>query len=170
MTTPINQLSKIEPPRDPEGHHVIAPMAAVVLEDLVALNERIGESEQKYSNAETTEAARKEILEFFENHLSGKLIFRRTSGKVVGKSGQESFLDGLGKNPFSSRRSEEIAVAVLGDRALVTLIVVGTRADDQSVHRYRNIRLFSRSGANWILELWYNYEITGNMAPESLSR
>ncbi len=31
---------------------------------------------------------------------------------------------------------------------------------DGSVGRYRNIRLFSRAGHDWILELWYNYEIT----------
>ncbi len=40
-------------------------------------------------------------------------------------------------------------------------IAVGTRKDDGSVHRYRNVRLFSRAGNEWIMELWYNYEITG---------
>jgi len=52
-------------------------------------------------------------------------------------------------------------VSLLDDRALVTLILVGTRADDGSVHRYRNIRLFSRAADKWILEFWYNYEVTG---------
>jgi hypothetical protein len=35
----------------------------------------------------------------------------------------------------------------------------GKRADG-SVGRYRNIRMFSRSEDNWMLELWYNYELT----------
>lgn len=99
---------------------------------------------------------------FFTTYLSDQLIFRRASGKVVGKLGEDGFLEGLSKlSPFASRASTEIAVQFLDDRALVTLIVVGTRADDGSVHRYRNIRLFSRTGENWVMELWYNYEITG---------
>src|SRR5688572_8254925 len=74
--------------------------------------------------------------EFFEKHLSDQLIFRRASGKVVGKSGPKGFLEGLKNNPFTSRVAEEITVTLLDNRALVTLIVVGTRADDSSVHRY----------------------------------
>ena len=72
----------------------------------------------------------------------------------------EGFLANLKNNPFSSRRSEDISVTLFNDRALVTLIVIGERADDGSVHRYRNIRLFSRSADRWVLELWYNYELT----------
>jgi Domain of unknown function (DUF4440) len=117
---------------------------------LVELNKQIAEMEQQ------GEAAR----EFFQKHLSDQLIFRRASGKVVGKSGPEGFLEGLKSNPFESRVAEDIDVSLQNDRALVTLIIVGTRKDDGSVHRYRNIRLFSRSSDNWILELWYNYEIT----------
>jgi hypothetical protein len=52
-----------------------------------------------------------------------------------------------------------VSAIVQGDRALVKLIVVGKRNDDGSVHLYRNIRLFSRSGDKWVLEFWYNYEI-----------
>ena len=59
--------------------------------------------------------------------------------------------------------AEEIAVTLLNDRALVTLIVVGTLADG-AVKRYRNIRLFSRAGDDWKLELWYNYELSGEPA------
>jgi uncharacterized protein DUF4440 len=118
---------------------------------LVDLSKRIGEMEQ-----EQGEDAHK----FFNAHLSDQLIFRRASGKVVGKSEPEGFLDSLKKpSPFTSRVSEDISVVLIADRALVTLIVVGARADG-SVGRYRNIRLFSRSGDDWILELWYNYEIT----------
>jgi len=120
-------------------------------QNLVALNERIGELEQKPGE---------EAHLFFNAHLSDQLIFRRASGKVVGKSEPEGFLDSLKKpSPFTSRVSEDISVALHNNRALVTLIVVCTRAD-LSVARYRNIRLFSRSGDDWILELWYNYEVT----------
>lgn len=44
---------------------------------------------------------------------------------------------------FASRVTEESA-SNLSALALVTLIVVGTRKDDGSVHRYRNLSLFSR--------------------------
>jgi hypothetical protein len=121
--------------------------------DLTALNAKIAEMEQ---------AGGLEAIAFFEALLSDQLVFRRASGKVVGKSGPEGFLEGLKKaSPFSSRRPENISVTHLDDRALVTLIVVGTRADDGSAHRYRNIRLFSCSGDNWVLDLWYNYEVAG---------
>ena len=43
---------------------------------------------------------------------------------------------------------------------MVTLIVEGVKNDD-SMHRYRNIRFFTHNGENWILESWYNYEIPG---------
>jgi hypothetical protein len=69
-------------------------------------------------------------------------------------------LEGLKNNPFSSRVPEEIAVTPQGDRALVTLIIVGTKKDN-SVHRYRNIRLFTHSADQWLLDFWYNYNITG---------
>lgn len=115
------------------------------------LNERIGNMEQEQGE---------ESYEFFQALLSDQLIFRRASGKIVGKSELEGFLDSLKKpSPFTSRMSEEISVTLLDDRALVTLIVVGTRADG-SIGRYRNIRLFYRSGDDWLLELWYNYEIS----------
>ena len=121
--------------------------------DLIALNEKIAEMEQ---------ARGLEAIAFFESLLSDQFISRRASGKVVGKAGPDGFLEGLKKaGPFSSLRAENIWVTQLDDRALVTLIVVGTRADDGSAHRYRNIRLFSRSGENWVMEFWYNYEITG---------
>lgn len=115
---------------------------------LVGLNTQIAQMEQQGESSR----------EFFQKYLSDQLIFRRASGKVVDKS---AFLEGLRNNPFASRVTEDISVDLLNDRALVTLIVIGTRKDDNSVHRYRNIRLFSRKGDDWILELWYNYDITG---------
>lgn len=110
-------------------------------------------------SVEVEQAGGDEARKYFEKLLSDHLIFRRATGKVVGKA---EFIEGLKKSsPFSSRSSGIVSVTPLNDRALVTLIVVATRADDGSVHHYRNIRLFSRSGQDWLMELWYNYEITG---------
>ena len=120
-------------------------------QQLVVLNQRIGEMEQKRDE---------EAIAFFQTHLSDQLVFRRASGKIVGKSGPGGFLESLSKpQPFTSLRSDEIGVTLIDDRALVTLIVVGARADG-TVGRYRNIRLFSPLGDDWMLELWYNYELT----------
>ena len=117
--------------------------------ELTNLNIEIGDCEQGGTK----------FLPFFNSRLSDQLIFRRASGKVVGKWDSEGFLANLKNNPFSSRHTEDVSVTLLDDHALVTLIVVAKRADDESVHRYRNIRLFSRSGEDWVLVLWYNYEI-----------
>ncbi|SRR2546430_1784055 len=127
--------------------------SALTTQGLIELNNKIADMEQKQGP---------EALEFFKTHLSDQLVFRRASGKVVSKSEPEGFLDSV-KNPgpFTSRRSEDIAISLLDDRALVTLVVVGTRADG-SVRRYRNIRLFSRSGKDWVVEFWYNYELTSS--------
>lgn len=68
---------------------------------LIDLNKRIGEMEQEQGA---------EAHKFFNPHLSDQLIFHRASGKVVGKSEPEGFLDSL-KNPssFTSRVSEDIS-------------------------------------------------------------
>lgn len=134
-----------------QGSAGLPPPTTEPNQDLIALNERIGEMEQKRDE---------EAHKFFEKRLSEKLIFRRANGAVVSKSEPEGFLESLNRtDPFKSRRSEDLYVTSLGDRALVTLIVVATRADN-SVARYRNIRLFSRFGDDWLLDFWYNYEIT----------
>jgi hypothetical protein len=112
------------------------------------LNQQFGNEEQRGEDGKP----------FFELHLSNRLLFRRASGKVVGKT---EFLGGLANNPFESRTTEEISVHVDGDRALVTLIVVGTLKADKSVHRYRNVRFFTQEGNRWLLDAWYNYEVTG---------
>ena len=122
-------------------------------EILAALNRRFAEMEQQSG---------REALKFFRVHLSHELIFRRANGNVVGKFEKEGFLEGLSSNPFQSRAVEDMSVTQQGERALVTLTIVGTRKDEGSVHRYRNIRLFSRSGQHWIAEFWYNYELTGS--------
>ena len=120
----------------------------VIKESLQKLNRQIADEEQRGAAAST----------FFKTHLSDQLIFRRANGKVVDKA---NFLEGLKNNPFQTRAAEMIEVNLLEDRALVTLIVIGIRADDGSVHYYRNIRFFTLSGDQWLLEFWYNFEITG---------
>lgn len=126
-------------------------------QQLVGLNQRIATLEQQRDE---------EARAFFRAHLSDQLVFRRASGKLVGKSEPGGFLDSLNNpGPFTSLVAEAIAVTLLDDRALVTLIVVGTRADS-SVGRYRNIRLFSRSEDDWVLELWYNYELTSQQVSQ----
>jgi hypothetical protein len=133
------------------GSAVLPPVQQNDRNDLIELNERIGEMEQASAeNART----------YFSDLLSDQLVFRRANGKTVGKSGEDGFLSTLGKSPYWSRRAEDISVAPLGDRALVTLIVVGTLADKVTVQRYRNIRLFTRSAAGWVVEFWYNYDVT----------
>jgi hypothetical protein len=124
--------------------------------ELTELNTKIAEMEQLRDESATN---------FFKSLISDQLIFRRADGSVVGKGGsnpdQKGFIDSLsGKNPFVSREVQDIEVYLFESRALVTLIVRTTKADGTQ-NRYGNIRLFSNSGAGWILEFWYNYDITG---------
>src|SRR6266498_1670832 len=107
---------------------------------LAKLNRQIAEHEDQSSGGR----------EFFEQHLSDQLILRRASGTVVGK---KDFLKELKNNPFVSRVPKQIDITLQGDRALVTLIVVATEKD-ASVRRFRNIRLFTRSANQWLLEFW----------------
>jgi hypothetical protein len=110
--------------------------SATIIQQLIELNTQIGEMEQTGAAATS----------FFDELLADQLIFRRTSGKVIGKHAPNSFIESLkAASPFISRRAEDIAVNLVGDRALATLIIIGTRADG-SVGRYQNIRLFSRNG------------------------
>ncbi|WP_027155904.1 nuclear transport factor 2 family protein [Mesorhizobium sp. WSM2561] len=122
---------------------------------LQSLNEKVAQMEEQRDD---------DAVQFFERHLSEQLVFRRTDGSVVGKRGAaepKSFMDTLtGPSPFLERRSQDIHVDVLGDRAVVRLIVVGTKRDG-SVHCYRNIRFWSHSGEDWQLDSWYNFELTG---------
>lgn len=115
---------------------------------LVELNQQLSDEEQRGEDGSP----------YLKSHLSDSLVFRRANGNVVGKP---EFLKGLGGNPFKTRTTEEIAVHIVAERALVTLIVVGTRKDDGSVHRYRNARFFTREGGEWLLDSWYNFEVTG---------
>jgi hypothetical protein len=120
-------------------------------QELVELNQRIAEMEQRRDM---------DALEFFNRYLADQLVLRRANGVVMGKYGQQGFMRSLtAPSRFSGVRTEDIAVDLLGTRALVTLDVVATSRLDGSMRRYCNIRMFSRSPGAWLLEFWYDYEI-----------
>ena len=113
---------------------------------LIKLNKEIGEMEDQGERA----------TEYFKTHLSDQLIFRRANGTIADK---HDFIEGLKADKrFKARVSDLVSVGIKGDRALITLMVVGTLKDD-SVHYYRNVRLFARVGEDWKMELWFNYEV-----------
>jgi hypothetical protein len=124
------------------------------IQKLVDLNIRLAQHELKRD---------KKARRFFESVLTEALIFRRVTGVVVGKSG---FLDDLKQaSPFVKLRAESINVRTVDGvdrRALVTLIIVGTK-EDGTEGRSWNIRLFAQNdeGRNWQIEFWYNYTIAG---------
>jgi hypothetical protein len=89
--------------------------------------------------------------------LSSQLLFRRADGSVVGK---QEFMAALsGKSPFATRTSRNVVVEVRGDRAISTLIVTTTK-EDGSVNHYRNVRCFARADGRWLIEYWFNDDIT----------
>lgn len=116
-------------------------------QQLTELNLKIAEMEQQRDKA---------AQKFFHDILSDQLVFRRANGKVVDKT---AFSAGLREpDPFVSRQAEDIDISSLDGRALVVLVVRTTKQDGTK-SRYRNIRLFSKQGTEWRLELWYNYEL-----------
>src|SRR5688500_9245795 len=87
-------------------------------QELVELNQRI----------DTMELRRDlEALEFFNQHLAEQLVCRRADGVVMGKYGRQGCMRGLtAPSRFVAVRSEDMAVNLLGTRALVTLEVIVT--------------------------------------------
>jgi hypothetical protein len=123
-------------------------------QELTDLNIQIADMEKRRDNV---------AEDFFKEVLSTDLIFRRASGVIEGKG---SFLDGLKQPyPFADLKTEDIQVRRvegLNTRAVVTLMIVGRRADGSQGY-YRNVRLFSKADDTkykWRLEFWYNYELT----------
>jgi len=64
-----------------------------------------------------------------------------------------------GPSPFSARASRDVVVEVRGDRAVSTLIVETTK-EDGALNHYRNIRWFARVEDRWLLESWFNDDVT----------
>ena len=115
--------------------------------ELTLLNLQFGEMEQRRDD---------NAMQFFRRHLSDRLVFRRANGSVLGKAG---FLKGLaGPDPFSSRKSEDVKIQMLDERAVASLIVVATDRGDGSTRRYRNIRFFTLQEGIWRVDSWYNFE------------
>jgi hypothetical protein len=122
-------------------------------QELVTLNQRIDAMEQRRDL---------EALEFFNQHLADQLVCRRASGIVMGKYGQQGFMRALTTpSRFAAVRSEAMDVNLLGTRALVTLEVIATSRVGGE-HRFCNIRMFSRGADGWLLELWFDYEISAS--------
>jgi hypothetical protein len=119
--------------------------------DLIALNRQIAEEEQRGEDGR----------DFLDRVFSDALVFHRANGTVVGKA---DVLAGLGSNPFQERSTKDIAAHIVGNRALVTLIVIGILKKDGSTHHYRNIRFFAREDGEWRLDSWYNFEVTDLLA------
>lgn len=98
-----------------------------------------------------------EAKAWFDMVLSKDLIFQRWHGLLVDK---QAFLKDLDNpNPFASRQTKDIQIIALGDRALVFLVVHTTKTDG-TVNRYRNIRLFSKDPRGWVLDRWWNYDVS----------
>jgi hypothetical protein len=95
---------------------------------------------------------------WFRDVLSDQLVFRRANGSIMDK---QKFLKSLDdQNSFTSRKAEDFSATIVGERALVTLVIHTMKADGTE-NCYRNIRLFSKQNQSWKLELWYNYDLTG---------
>jgi hypothetical protein len=124
-------------------------MTAVSDEDqLQRLNLSIADWEQKRD---------KEAIAKLDEILSPDLLFRRANKTVVGK---REFMAGLrDPSPFTKRESEQAAVEIQGDRALVTLTVATFKADGTE-SLYRNVRFFIRRAGHWRLEFWFNDDVT----------
>ena len=61
--------------------------------------------------------------------------------------------------PFATRASRSGVVEPRGDRAVCTLIVTTTK-EAGPVNHYRNIRWFARTEDCWLLEYWFNDDVT----------
>ena len=118
-------------------------------EELITLNVNIADWEQRRD----AESIRK-----LDEVMAQSLMFRRADGTVVDK---QTFLQALqNPAPFTDRGSEDVVVTVRGERALATLVVVGTKPDG-TVGRYRNVRFFLYREGRWQLVFWFNEELIG---------
>src|SRR5262249_38771400 len=82
-------------------------------------------------------------------YLSSELVFRRADKTIVDKTEFMRTLDG--DNRFTMREAQDVSVTITGDRALVTLIIIGHKTDGTK-GIYRNIRVFFRRENRWRLE------------------
>jgi hypothetical protein len=109
-----------------------------------------------------TEKVMQAIKDFFEQHLSDQLIFRRADSTVAGKC---EFITGLGggSNKRTAEEIKRLSADDWQDCAMVTLIVVTKEESSSGVEierRFRNVRYFKKDDQRWIMHCWYNYELT----------
>jgi hypothetical protein len=118
---------------------------------------RVVDAMEQQSATATKEVQQAEAHKFLSDVLSDQLIFRRADCTVVTKAMYAANL--THDDRFIERQSENIAVHFVGNRALVTSFVV-TKTKEGKEGRYRNVRLWCRSGNSWTIDLWYNYDVT----------
>lgn len=120
-------------------------------------NLEIDLTEQVHEATQFEQASGIAAADYFKPRLSDQLMFRRANGVVVDK---QQFLAGFeDPSPFIERMAEDIQVNVMGDRAMVTLIIRTVKSDG-SRGRYRNIRLLTRTPERWVIQFWYNYDLS----------
>ncbi|MEU1972156.1 nuclear transport factor 2 family protein [Microbacterium sp. NPDC019599] len=123
------------------------------VEVLRSLNALVAEWEQRRD--ETAVGRLDEIL-------SGDLLFRRANGEVVDKT---AFMASLsGPSPFADRTSDVLSVDVLGNAALVVVMVTTTDADGVA-SRFRNVRALTRTDDDWQIRFWFNERWREEPAP-----
>lgn len=121
-------------------------------QDLVSLTQRILKAEQAGASSDVA---------YLTTVLSDDLVFRRADKTVVDKA---TFLQNVASaaQKLTDREAFDIEVTVVGKAALVTLMVFAhANIDGQRRPRiFKNIRFFVDRGSGWLLEHWYNEELT----------
>jgi hypothetical protein len=98
-----------------------------------------------------------EAINKLDGILSPQILFRRADKSVVGK---KEFMDALQRpSPFATRESSNVVVEMRGDRAVCTLVVTTAKQDGPADH-YRNIRWFVHEDNRWLMEYWFNDDIS----------
>jgi len=130
--------------------HVAAPSS---VQDLISLNERIGEAERTPDE------------EFLKSVFSDNLRFRRANGTIVDKA---IYLDDLMKpgNITHELHSTNIVPTIYGNLAVVELLVAvkGVRCGKELDGVFRNIRIFRdepEKQPRWQLHSWFNVPVQG---------
>jgi hypothetical protein len=94
--------------------------------------------------------------ECLDRVLSDRLAFRRADGTLVGKAEFMAALDDPG--PFVSRESSQLAVDVVGDRAISISMVSGTTTAGQLKY-FLNVRFLTIAEGRWRVDSWFNTEV-----------
>lgn len=121
------------------------------VEDLIRMNVELGDAEKDGD------------LRFFQARLHDELLFRRSTGALVGKM---AFMDGLAGLEYDVLRAENVELVDQRESsAVVTLDVLARGASARGTFqgRYHNVRVFVPRGDDWQLRAWVNWR-TGDFA------